>query len=301
MTKYNNPRLLTPPREEEEIYPYRRVWPSLGVLVGVLFGLAAGLYVLVGFIGLNIPEGFWRLANIGMALLPLAVWLIVSLYREIRVEQPRTQLVSITAITALAANAVGIPLENWLEIDQWLSLASTFDRILGYGVTAGLIHIGIIYAVVSLLTWPHAYRIRSDAIAFTVAGTIGYISVLNLHTAFAGTPSPDVMALRIFSTATVHLTSAVILAYGLAQLRFDPRNFIAMPLSVIGAALAAGFGITFRAGLVNGGFVLGVSGTRPLFGLVFSLILVVGGFVVMAFLFLTSERRAREADEGTEE
>src|SRR5688572_5828122 len=48
VTSYN-PRLLTPP-EEEEIYPYRRVWRSLIVETSLLFALTAVLFVLVNFL-----------------------------------------------------------------------------------------------------------------------------------------------------------------------------------------------------------------------------------------------------------
>ena len=57
MTRYNNPRLLTPPREEEEVYPYRRVWLSIVIEIGVMLGITVALYVMIGYLNMGLgPE-----------------------------------------------------------------------------------------------------------------------------------------------------------------------------------------------------------------------------------------------------
>jgi len=301
MSRYNTPRLITPPREEEEVYPYGRVWRSLIIVVAVVFGVTAGLYISVGFIGFNVPESLWRYVNIALALLPLAAWLLAAFWQERRVERPRRQLLQVAVIAALAANAIGIPFIDSLGVYEWLSLSDTFTRILGYGFTIGIVQEFIKYMVIRFIVWPDGFRIRSDVLAYTLAASIGYMTVEALHVAFRGTPSPDVLTLRVFSILTVHLAASIVMAYGLTQLRFSPQLYILMPLSMLAAAVVVGFATSFRSGLVNGNFVLGIGGTRPLFGLVFSLILVVGAHVGMGFLLNAAERRAREAEETDEE
>ena len=297
MARYRNPRLLTPPREEEEIYPYRRVWPSIIVEMTLLLAVTAVMFILIGFLGANLPRSLWPTTNVIIALLPAAAWALFSLWREYRVERPRRQLLSVFIVTALVANAISIPLINELNPRTWLSLAGTFERIFGYAATIGVAQVFTIYLVLRFLIWPDGLRIRLDALAYCMAGAVGYVTVANLHIAFDGEPSPDVLALRVFSNLSLHVASAAILAYGYAELRFKPDFFISLPASVLAAILLTGLGITFRAGLVNGGFVLGIGGTRPLFGLVFSALLIAGSLTLTYFLFTTAERRALEAEQ----
>src|SRR5215207_3989279 len=100
--------MLTPP-EDEEIYPYRRVWTSIGLESGILFLLCAVAYVAFTLIGVTLPALVTQLVNLLLALLPFGLWVALSLWRERRVPQPRQRLLTVALITALAANAVGIP------------------------------------------------------------------------------------------------------------------------------------------------------------------------------------------------
>lgn len=298
MTRYSAPRLLTPPREEEAVYPYRRVWPSLLLELGGLSAVTFGLYIMVGFLGINAPESLWRQVNIGLALLPAVLWLLFSRLRENSVEQPRRQLTSVLLVSALAANAVGIPLIDTLAPQRWLSLATALDRIIGYAVTIGVIQELVKYLVLRFIVWPDGFRVRSDVMAYSLTAAVGYTTILNLHAAFDGTPSPDVLAIRIFSNTTVHIVGSMIVAYGLTELRFNPKVYLNMPVSLLVAALFTGLAISFRAGLTNGGFVLGIGGARPLFGLVFSLIYLAGSLVAIGLLMNNARRRAEEASQA---
>ncbi len=301
MTRYSETKLLIPPREEESIYPYRRVWRSLTTEIIALFGITLVLYVLLGILGFSVPRGLWQIINLGLALLPALLWGMFSWWQETRVPQPRRQLLSIVIITALATNAVAIPLINWLKPDDWLALEGTLDRMLGYAFSIGIIQIAIQYAVVRFITWPDSYRVRNDAIAYCLSAAIGYISVWNVHTIAAADITPYVVALRVFSTSTLALMAAMILAYGFAELRYNPQLYFVMPVSIIIAAIVIGFGITFRAGFVSGSFTLGIGGTRQLFGLGFSAGLLFAGLMGLFFLFNVAERRNREADEGSQD
>lgn len=301
MTQYRTPQLLTPPREEEEKYPYRRVWISIIIEMAGLFGVTIGLYIAIGFVGISFPESFWQFINLCIALLPAGLWLIISRLRESFALDPRLKLTPVFVITALSANAVALPLLNALAIEQWLSLAGTFERILGYAVTVGIIQEIVKYTVIRFTAWPDGFRMRYDPLAYCLTAAIGYVTVVNLQFAFAGTPSPDVFAARVWSNTTLHVVGSAIVAFGFAELRFNPRLFIAMPISVVVAALVVGFGITFRAGLTNGGFVLGIGGTRPIFGIVFSFLIVTAALFSISLLFNNAERRAQQRDEGTEE
>lgn len=295
MSRYNSPSLLTPPREDEEVYPYRRVWPSIFIEVGALFGVVTVLYVALGALNIGMPDALRQPLNVAIALTPLALWLAFSRLPETRVPQPRLRLTAVLVITALTANAVSLPLLGLIDPDAWLPLAGRFERILGYGMTVGVVQEMTKYLVVWLLVWPIALRMRLDALAYFAASAIGYVTVVNLSLVFANSPAPDVVALRVFSNTVMHLAASSIVAYGMAELRFRSPTFFVMPLSLLLACIVSGVAISFRATLVSGGFVLGIGGTRPLFGLIFSLVLIVGVLAVVLFLFNTTERREREA------
>ena len=295
--RYNRPRLLTPPREEEEIYPYRRVWKSIIREIGVLTLISAGFYA-IGFVGLTIPERLFAPMNIALPLVIVVLWLYFSAWKESRVLEPRNQLLAVMLVSGLVANAIGVPLINALNPDEWLSSAGSFERILGYAFTIGLIQEGLKYGTMRVILWQDGFRNRWDTLAYATAAAVGYATVSNFHLIEAGVISPDVLALRLYTNVVMHYASSVLLAYGLSELRFNPQVFFIMPVAMLLSAVVTGATISIRATLTNSGFVLGIGGTRPLFGFVFSLVLVSVVCILTAFLFNNAERREREAVEG---
>jgi protease PrsW len=296
MTRYSAiPGLLTPPREEEEVYPYRRVWPSIIAEVGVLFGVVLLVFIVVNVFGSSLPESLRTPVNIALVLLPALLWLVFSYSRERLAVEPRRSLLSVFLVSALVANAVTIPLLNYLQIDQWLSLSGSVDRLLGYTLTIGIIHELTRYVIVRYLTWPAMLRTRLDSLAYGAAAAVGYVTVINLHMIAEGQPLPDMVGVRVFSAVVVHLAAAGIVSYGLAVVRFNPRTVIILPLTLVAAAFVHGVAVPVWSGLVNANFLLGLGATRPLFGLIFSFAMVSAALMVIAFLFNVAEREEREA------
>lgn len=290
-----SPRLLTPPREEEEIYPYRRVWPSLIIETALLFAVAAGFYVAGGYLGLAVPESLRLYANLAITLTPVGLWLVFSRWRENFALEPRSQLGSVLVISALAANAIAIPLLNWLNPEQWLSGAETVNRWIGYTVTVGVSHEIIKYAVLRYLIWPDALRTRADAIAYGVTSALGYAMVFNLHYIAEGAIASDVVATQIFAVVAQQVAASVIVAYGLGEVRFNPRSLVVLPLTLIAAAIIHGIITPTRAGLLRAPFVLGIAGTRPILALLLPALVVGVVVVIMIFLFNVAERREEAA------
>jgi RsiW-degrading membrane proteinase PrsW (M82 family) len=300
VTRYGSPRLLTPPREEEEVYPYRPVWESIAIETAILFFITLGLYIAIGWFGIRVPTALNRPVNLGLALSPAMLWVVASLWRERAVPQPRHNLAGVFVISALAANAIGIPFLNSLKTDEWLPFLGMFERIFGYAVTAGIVQETLKYLVVRYAVWPNAFRIRLDSVAYFATAAVAYATVANLHLVFGETMTPDVFSMRVFSATTMHLAASVFVAYGLAEARFNPRTFFVMPMMMLFAALMTGIIIVTRSSMINTKFFLGISATRPLFGLVVSLGMVIVALVVGAFLFNVAEREEREAVAGQE-
>lgn len=294
-----SPRLLTPPREEEEIYPYRRVWLSIAIEGIGLFVITLGFYAAANFLNVTFPANFRLPINLLLALAPAGLWLVFSYLREMRVVQPRRRLLVILIVTGLAANAIGFPLLNdYLKIDQWLSLSSAVDRIWGYALTVGVVQEILKYMVVRYFVWPDRIRIRFDSVAYAAASAVGYATVANLQFIASGSPAPDVVAVRVFSATALHTATAVLVGYGLASSRFGTGSFIVLPLMLFLATVITGIAIPLRSGLVNAGLVQGIGNPNALLGLLFSIGLYVIPLVIAAFLFNAQENRQEDAIAG---
>ena len=110
--------LINPSLDDEEIHPYRRVWPNFAVSNGIFFGSILVIFLFSTFVPissvLHLPLG------ILLALLPLGLWGIFDWFREQQVERTRERLIPTLLVSALVANAIGYPLvEQWLDVGTW--------------------------------------------------------------------------------------------------------------------------------------------------------------------------------------
>lgn len=298
----SGPLFLTPPTEKEEVYPYRPVWRSVVIESSLIIGVTIAIYVAVGIFGLQVPNAIVPYARLALTILPVAVWVIFSWWAERAALEPRKNLLKVVFISALAANAVGLPLINdFFQVDQWLPLSSAISRIIGYTFTVGLVQELLKYLVVRYMTWPNDFRIRLDGIAYGVASAIGYATILNLHFVITDTPPLDVAALRIFATYAIHIAASAIVGYGLAEVRFGNPTPIFLAIVLALSAFVTGVAIPIRAGLVNAPLSLKASAPQSLYGLLFSVALLAGPLFLLSFLFANAERREREAVAGREE
>ncbi|MEO8607641.1 MAG: PrsW family glutamic-type intramembrane protease [Chloroflexota bacterium] len=294
-----NPRLLTPPQQEEEVYPYREVWRSVVIESGIMGVVTILLFVLVNVIHLQIPERFNTIIAAGLACLPILLWLYFSWNQERVVLQPRQRLLAVALISALVANAIGNPLINdFLQVDRWLPLSSAISRIIGYTFTVGIVQEFLKYLVMRYTIWPTQFRIRLDGVAFGAAAGIGYASVLNLHFAFSTFAAPDVAAAHMFANVALHLVTGILVGYGLSELQFGSPSLMLPVFTVAFAALLTGISIPIRAGLVNATLALGSSISRPILGIVFSVAILIVPLLALSFMYSNAERQAQEIVAG---
>ena len=267
----------------------------------VLIVVTVAIFVVVNFVGVAIPDAIRLPLSIGVAALPALLWLIFSYWRERSVQEPRSGLFTTFIVSALVANAIGLPLlSEFVQPDNWLSLQSAVDRIIGYTITVGITQEFLKYLVVRYVAWPDHFREREDAVAFAAASAIGYASVLNVSFVL-GTNAPlDVVATRIFSTTTVHLASSVILSYGLAQLLFSRVSAVLLPFMLLVAALVTGVATPIRSGLISAALSVDGAATRPLFGLGFSILAIVVPLLGMYFLFRVADQRDKHVKASSE-
>lgn len=288
---------ITPPTEEEEIYPYRRVWPSVIIEHALLAAVAVLLFIGTRF--LTIPSQFNQLIGIVLALLPAVFWLVFSWWRERFALEPRRQLLLVALISGLVANAVGFPLVNdVLEVGEWLSLQSAVNRIIGYTFTVGLVQSILLYLVQRYIVWPHAFRDRYDAVAYGAASAVGYSTVAGLIFVSTQPSTPDIIAMQIFNITTVLTITGILVGYGLSEVRFSENPVVFSLVGVVSlGALVSGIAIPLRTGLTNASIVsdVPISTVSPLMGFLFSVALITGVLFLVAFLLNVALRQETEA------
>ncbi len=303
MSTFNpNTALLTPPSEEEEIYPYRRVWRSIIFGLGVLGAVAVGLFIMIGFIGIRLPDTATPFVNLGLTLLPLASWIVFVFIPERQAPQPRVQIVAVVVVCMLVTNAVYLPvIQEFFRVGEWLPLADAFTRIAGHTATTGALQTTMIYIILRVMLWPHHLRIRLDPIAYAESIAVGFTVVNGLHFITEGVPPADVTASFVLRIYVFNLAAGLITAYGLSRMRFDQPGLLLMPFVSIAAALAVGIAVPFHAGLLSASFSPeGITAPRPLFSLGFTIGF--GAVILLVTIFLMDNaQRAAEQRTGLAE
>lgn len=294
-------QLLTPPSEEEELSPYRRPWPSVTALGGIVFAVAIAIFFLVRVFGLDIPSSFTAPLNVLLCLFPVGVWLVFAYLPERAVAQPREHLFTVALLTALAANAVGIPIiQELFQPERWLSLGTALTRIVGYTLTIGITQEILKYLVIYYVTWRTLFRARQDAVAYALASAVGYTVVSSLHFAFDTNALPDMVAAHVFDTLALNISGSLIVGYGLAETRFgQPTPFMPALMISLGA-FVTGAAIPLRSGLINASFSLSGAFPTLILGLGFSAFVLLTIGLIMAFLYRSAEQRAAEAEAARE-
>jgi len=295
MSNYTSPQLVPPP-QEEDVYAYRPVWRSIAIENGILLVVTSAIFVLFDFLGLDFPEAARIPVNVILALLPTLLWLLFSRLPENTAPTPRPRLFTTFVVSALVANAVGIPvIEDLLQPDVWLAQATTVQRIIGFATTTAVVQEFLKFLVLRSLIWPDYIRVRGDSIAYGVAGAIGYATVLNLYTLFV-TPdiSVDALALRVLTFTTIHIATSVIIAYGLSETLLNDANALLLPVMLTVAVFYAGIVWAMRTSFMNAAVGITVSAQRGIFGLAFLLVMYLAPIIIMNFLFQVAENRQRD-------
>ncbi|MEO0564156.1 MAG: PrsW family glutamic-type intramembrane protease [Chloroflexota bacterium] len=294
MTDRPTANLIAPPNEETIIYPYRRVWPAIGVEVGILFFITA--IVAVGGTFIAIPQQQWFFVNLTLIGLPLALWAGISWGRENFAIQPRQRLLAVMLLSALIANGIGYPLlYDVLAVQTWLTRGETTEQIIIYIFGFGVVQEVLKYVALRQTVWLNHLRNRHDAVAYGAASAIGYATVFNVRLVIDSPPPPNVAAILIFSTLMHHMVGSFIVAYGLAETRLARPSPLLTLGTVSMASVVLGLVTVVSNNIANTRLGLGVSTPRDILQLVISMAMVFGISVAVAFLMQNAERSEAEA------
>lgn len=289
MTVFRN----LPPDDEEELPRpiYRPVWRPALIELTILAALAAGVYLAIPRPALD--AGGRVIASTILALTPVALWLGFSWWPERHVQHPRRGLLSVMVISFLVGNGVTAPvIEQFIEPGRWLDTVAGITRIAGFTLTVGMVSELSKYLVLRYLAWPGRFERRVDAVAYSLAASMGLATVFNLRFALLeGGGQPGPAAIAVTSMALMQQATGLMVAIGLMRLKMDRVRAFDMPLYLLVGALLQGVFTAVRAGLVVPGFGIGATANAPLSGLIFAVVFALIIYAISAFLIGSAEQR----------
>lgn len=285
-----NYQLLSPEEEIQQIYPYRRVWRSLIIELGIMFVISSVLLILITFEVLsNEPNPNLHLI---LAVLPLILFGWFSVRAERRVYQPRRHLLSVLALAMVLANGVAaLLLEELYTPERWLPQAGFFSRIFGYMATAGILSAFIQYGVIRYTVWPAQFRLRLDGVAYAMATAIGYATVFNLRYILFEDPLLSAAIIRILATLFTHVLVGVWIGYFLGEFAIGRPPIFWMPLGLGVSSFLFGIYMAFRSISVKSGFNVEATGDRPIGPYLLATGLTAVSIAIVFFLIESADER----------
>jgi len=285
-------RALPPDDEEEELRPpYRPVWRSALIELGILTALALGIFLVTP--GVALDAGGRVLVSTALALAPVGLWLLFSWWPERRVQRPRRGLFSILVVSFLVGNGVTAPvIEQFIEPGHWLDTVSGLTRIVGFTLTVGMVTELSKYLVLRYLVWPGRFERRVDAVAYSLAVSLGFATVFNLRFALLeGGGQPGAAAIHVVSMTLMQQATGLLVAFGLMALKMDRARVFDLPLYLLMGASLHGVLTAVRAGIVVRGFGVGATANVPLGGLFLMAAAALTLYAMFAFLIANTEQR----------
>lgn len=297
----SNFRLITPPKQEEEIYPYRRVWQSLAREITILIVIVVVVFIVLDILRLSLPSTLRLPINLSLATLPAALWFVFSYLAESRVPQPRPRIGEVFVLAVLIASAIGIPfMQSIIQPEKWLATESTINRIVGYTMTVGITQEFLKYIILSYTVWQN-YNTRADSIAYATTVAIGYATVLNFSYVLSNDALSSGVALRVLANTAMNVVGSLVLAYGLSETILQKSTLFLLPATLFIASILNGLMITLRSGIMNAQISLKATSPRPILSLGFSIVFYVALVGVMLFIYNANEKQQREALKSSEE
>ena len=288
--------MAPPAGPSQESYAALPVWRRISLQLALFSLLASGVVLLREFGLVAFAPNIEHALAIAISGAPLLLWLLLSVWPEYRHTRPRRRLVAVALLSGLCAAAIGMPLvEIFYAVERWLPLESVFTRVLGYTFSAGIVGVGIKFAVLRFIVYPQRLRARSDVIAYAFAAALGYSFYASLAQIWSLQPSVDAAALLVLAHLSIHAASSLFIALGFIAAVFDDAFPLALPANLLLAALAAGAIRALYPGLLSGQLSQAGSGARPLIALGLLAAAWCLALGISRFVYATAERSEREA------
>ncbi len=287
------PMLFGAEEEVAEAQPRQRVWRTAWLEAAALFLVAFALYALTDILGTLSPRPAPTSWRVSVAVLPALLWLILSYRAERRTRQPRPHLIAVLLLGALVASGVAVPLEEQLfQPERWLPGLDFFGRLLGYAATVGFTAEFLKYLVLRYSIWPQHISQRLDGVAYGLAVSVGFATVLSVRYALLAEATLAATALRMASITLPHLAGGVMVGFFLAELWIARTAILWLPAGLVLAALVSGAHYAFRAIAIVGSPGVASTGSSPLLGLLLAAGFAAAIFALFAFIIASADARA---------
>ncbi|MFZ4827276.1 MAG: hypothetical protein ACOYLB_07965 [Phototrophicaceae bacterium] len=281
--RYNS---ITPTSVEDLIYPYRRVWLTLNLIATSLF-IVALAFQLVGSRLPDAEEGRYI-----ALMLPLTLWVIFSLFGELRARLPRRGLWHTFLFAVIVANGILIPLlYNVLNIPLWINENTFFNKILVHSLSMSLLPSITTYIILVYLGRILPFHTPLDLVAHAEVIAISFSSVDSLHYLLSNQPTLSSLVLYLFGTTVLYFISSIFAAYALSQLIFSQQSRF-FPVVTLGlGSFLNGFIHILKGNFANTKLTLSTSTPNFLIGLVVSLGGIIALSIILSFLMRVAEQR----------
>lgn len=269
---------------------YRRVgvdrkglWRSTALAVVGLVLFVVIVDLLVGSTSVALSDAVLLPLGIVLAVVPAALWLVVFYLQDRLEPEPKAQILTVFALGALLAQALGIPVvRDLFQVQSWLSRAPWGLQLLGSILIVGITQEYLKYAVVRYGVYRSPeFDERVDGIIYSAAAGLGFATLLNIHYVVeSGGAQLHVGVLRIVVTTLAQASFSGLMGYFLGRAKFENMGPLWLPLGLLLAATLNGVvtvllrevsasGLTFTP---MNGLILAAAVAVAVFGVLFALI-----------------------------
>ncbi len=266
--------------------PFLAVWLSLIAQLALLSALSLLIHFAENRFPIQLNEESRRSVAALLVLLPVVFWLLLAYLPHSRRDRPIRGLLLIFVLCFLAARGVALPfVETVLQPERWLPVADSVTRLLGYALTIGFVQEITRYFAIRYTVWGRGFFSRSAVISYCFAGAVASAAALNLDYILTSQATIGSAALAVLEGQCLQVAGAILLAYGLCEVRIGGAHPIVLVISVLTASLFVGVLITARAGAVAASFVPMTSSAQLLRG-TFLICFSVGVLIVLVILLI---------------
>ncbi|MCC6453654.1 MAG: PrsW family intramembrane metalloprotease [Caldilineaceae bacterium] len=219
-----------------------------GLWVAIVITLVS-LLVFTGIFNFILPDFGDNLSGVSLmlvgvifSLIPAFIWLYFF-YRLDRLEaEPKTLVLSVFVIGALATGALhDFIINDIFNVSSW-QYNSWWGHLLGGILIVGFVEQAIIYATVRFTVFRHPeFDERVDGVIYSVAAGLGLATVLNFYYVFRSNGVDlDIGSIRMVINTLAYASFAGIMGYFIGQARFEKTPIWYMPAGLTLAAVFNG-------------------------------------------------------------
>jgi len=218
----------------------RAFWRTTIVQIVVMAVFSLGVILLSNYVG---PiEDPWRVpVGLLLVLVPTALWLYYFYLQDRAQPEPKARLAEVFFLALLLTAAVGYPLANWFQVDEWAG-SQNLTSLLASVLIPGFIWQGITYTAVRVVVYATPdFDERMDGIIYGTMAGLGVGTLLNLHYVLDnGGVALSTGVVYVVTTILAQASFGGITGHFMAQAKFEHKPVWWVPAGVALSAILNG-------------------------------------------------------------